>query len=162
MFTHVLRLSEGPSNKHISPQGRPLALLSSFLSVDSGGTNWLLPERQHSAQWQEGMASPWHEASPVKELSHHLRPLRIALRWSWAKVPNGRMLLWHEKTRGPFLCMGVYVCLMASGGGAFCFTFFSCCRKGELNYPQCSHWKQKTLNIWTVRRMFVFQTIKGN
>lgn len=36
----------------------------------------------------------------------------ITLHWIWAKVPNGRTLQWHEKTRGtPFVCATVSICL---------------------------------------------------
>lgn len=137
-----------------------------LLVRSTGGTNWLPWEKLHLLRWQGGGTSSlcvWDVMSPIKEFSHHPRALFIALHWFWAKVPNGRMLIWHEKTRGAlFLCLGVCVCLSnRQWGFPFCFTFFLCrppsIGKVQLHCLQCLLWK----NIWTVQRMFVFQTIKG-
>lgn len=145
MFAHVYAC-QVPSNRHISPQERPLALSSLYVR-SSGGTNWLLPEGQHSPRWQEGTASVWHEASPVKELSHHLRPV-ASLRVG--PEPKCQMVGCCFDTRRQEDLFSLHGCIcLCNGqwGGSFLFYFLfmlaSLCRKVQLSYPQCLHWKQK-------------------
>lgn len=136
-----------------------------LLVRSSGGTNWLLREKLHLLRWQGGGTSSvcvWHVMSPTKEFSHHPEPFSSLC---IGCEPKCQMVgCWFDTRRQEELFFFCWVCVCLSNrqrGFPFCFTFFLCrppsVGKVQLHYLQCLLWK----NIWTVQRMFVFQTIKG-